>query len=147
MKNFFDPSAPQELEARIHKLTPDSKACWGRMNAAQMMSHCAAPMSVAVGEMKLKKTILVLLGRLVKKRTLSEKPFPKGSPTAKEYRRHDECNFDAEKKNFLELFHKIATGPSAVTCLDHPFFGKMTPEEWGRLLYKHIDHHLTQFGV
>jgi len=29
----------------------------------------------------------------------------------------------------------------------HPFFGKMTSQQWSKAMYKHIDHHLQQFGV
>jgi hypothetical protein len=147
MKNFFDPSAPQELEQRIDKLTPRHTALWGRMNAAQMLSHCAAPMRVATGDLQLKKHPLWFLGRMFKKRTLGEKPFAKGSPTAREYRRTEPCDFDAEKQSLLEIFHKVARGPSTITCFDHPFFGKMNADEWGRLIYKHLDHHLNQFGL
>ncbi|MFD1127776.1 DUF1569 domain-containing protein [Paenibacillus provencensis] len=28
----------------------------------------------------------------------------------------------------------------------HPFFGKLTSEEWSIGLYKHLDHHLKEFG-
>jgi hypothetical protein len=26
-------------------------------------------------------------------------------------------------------------------------FGKLTASEWNIMMYKHLDHHLTQFGV
>jgi hypothetical protein len=29
----------------------------------------------------------------------------------------------------------------------HPMFGKMTADQWGRSMWKHLDHHLRQFGV
>ena len=31
--------------------------------------------------------------------------------------------------------------------LEHPKFGPLTQSEWGRLAWKHRDHHLRQFGV
>jgi hypothetical protein len=31
-------------------------------------------------------------------------------------------------------------------CLVHPFFGKLTAEQAGRIAYKRIDHHLSQFN-
>jgi uncharacterized protein DUF1569 len=147
MKTFFDPSAPQELENRIQKLTAESKPSWGKMSAAQMLSHCAAPMRVATGDAELGKHPLRFIGRILKKQILGEKPFGKGAPTSKEYRRTEECDFHKEKESLFEIFHKIATGPSSITCFHHPFFGPMTAEDWGRLIYKHMDHHLNQFGV
>lgn len=47
----------------------------------------------------------------------------------------------------MESFNKLATGRSSITCHEHPFFGKMTGEDWGHLMYKHLDHHFRQFGV
>jgi len=38
-------------------------------------------------------------------------------------------------------------GPQCCTKHPHTFFGQMTPEEWATLMYKHLDHHLRQFGV
>ncbi len=46
------------------------------------------------------------------------------------------------------LIDKFAAGGAAgCTKNPHSFFGKMTPEEWAILMYKHLDHHLRQFGV
>ena len=39
------------------------------------------------------------------------------------------------------------TDKSELVSRPHPFFGKMTAEEWGMLGYKHLDHHLKQFDV
>ncbi|NND11366.1 MAG: DUF1569 domain-containing protein, partial [Flavobacteriaceae bacterium] len=29
----------------------------------------------------------------------------------------------------------------------HPSFGYYTKDQWGKTQYKHLDHHLRQFGV
>lgn len=57
-------------------------------------------------------------------------------------------DFETEKENLKEkliIFQK--KGPTACTERPHPFFGKLTPEQWGKGIYKHLDHHLQQFGV
>lgn len=60
----------------------------------------------------------------------------------------EEKEFETEK---AKLKQKIVTfqtsGPEKCTSHPHPFFGKLTPEQWGKGLYKHLDHHLNQFGV
>ena len=57
-------------------------------------------------------------------------------------------NFDDEKTKAIELIQKLSTvGPTGVTKDKHPFFGKLSPEEWDTLTVKHLDHHLRQFGV
>ena len=38
-------------------------------------------------------------------------------------------------------------GPRVCTTHPHPFFGRLTPAEWAIQQYKHLDHHLRQFGA
>jgi hypothetical protein len=40
-----------------------------------------------------------------------------------------------------------AAGPQGCTTHPHAFFGSLTPDEWAILMYKHLDHHLRQFGA
>ncbi|MEZ4962760.1 MAG: DinB family protein [Saprospiraceae bacterium] len=149
MKSFFDKNHQQELLQRLDKLTPGTQPQWGRMTPAQMLAHCAAAFKTPTGELQLKPYPwpMKMLGRLIKKSILSEKPYKKNSPTAAEFLVRDEKDFSTEKQNFLEAFHKLAAGPQVVKITDHPFFGKMTADEWGRHMYKHTDHHFTQFGL
>jgi Protein of unknown function (DUF1569) len=147
METFFDKSNQEQFKQRFEKLTAVSGSQWGKMSSAQMLSHCSAPMQVAIGELQMKKHPLRFLGSILKKSLLGEKPFSKNSPTAREFVRTQDCDFDAEKQKFMTVFNKFAQGPSAITCFNHGFFGKMTEDEWGRLIYKHLDHHLKQFGV
>ena len=46
---------------------------------------------------------------------------------------------------YIEKFQ--AGGEEKCTTYPHPFFGKVTPREWSIGMYKHLDHHLRQFGV
>ncbi len=84
---------------------------------------------------------------MIKKSIMSEKPYSKNSPTAKELLVRDERDFEMEKRNFTENFQKLAAGPQVVKVLKHPLFGSMSAEEWGRHIYKHTDYHFGQFGV
>jgi hypothetical protein len=79
---------------------------------------------------------------------LTTKPFKKNSPTAKEYVVVGEQNFDSEKQRLLNLVDIFAKqGAVLAEGRKHPFFGKLTIIEWNILTYKHLDHHLQQFGV
>jgi hypothetical protein len=63
-------------------------------------------------------------------------------------KRADERDLGKERERLLGLIDKFAAGGAAgCTKNPHSFFGKMTPEEWAILMYKHLDHHLRQFGV
>ncbi len=149
MKSFFDAASQQELLKRLEKLTIDTKPQWGKMNAAQMLAHCGVAFKTATGEVQLKPMpfIFRVVGPMIKKSVLSEKPYRKNAPTAPEFLIPSDMDFAVGKQNFEEGFRKLAVGPQVVKTLKHPFFGKMTTEEWGRHLYKHTDYHFGQFGI
>jgi len=149
MKNFFNPADTQEILNRIEKLTPETQHRWGKMDVAQMMAHCSIILRIARGLDKPRRRILgVLLGWAVKEIYFGEKPFPRNSPTDTTFVVADKKVFAEEKQKLIE--HIIAFsqgGPAACTTHPNPFFGKLTPDEWARGQYKHVDHHLQQFGV
>jgi hypothetical protein len=150
MKNIFNESDRNELLARIEKLNAESKALWGTMNVAQMLAHASEAAKLPTGEIQTKSVgfPISLLGRLLKSKVLGEGPFRKNSPTAPEIKITDPREFQKEKANFISAIQKLgALGEKGVKNQNHPFFGKMTPSEWGRINYKHADHHLSQFGV
>lgn len=149
MKSIFDPAENDSIISRIHQLTPESKALWGKMNAAQMLSHCQAPMDVAYGKLSLKANpIIALLGRLMKNKILNESEFKKNSPTAPAFIRNTPCDFENSKSELIHKIRRLASeGEHIIVTHKHPFFGKMSNEEWDILMWKHMDHHLRQFGV
>lgn len=147
MNTFFDEASRARLSERLQKIDAGTAALWGRMSAAQMLAHCTATLQMPVGDLQVKRSFLCLIGWIFKGMIHSDKPFSKSSPTAPEFVIRDERDFVAEKKRFLEAFQRLAQGPTTITCHNHPFFGKMTSHDWGCLVYKHLDHHLRQFGA
>lgn len=149
MKTIFNLSEQQNVRERLEKLTPETKGLWGKMNVAQMLAHCANAMQMPTGDIPVKNSpfLLRLIGGLIKNKAINDTPFGKGSPTAPEMKVIDPKEFAAEKERFLKALEKISKGESVVKLEKHPFFGKMSPQEWGRLNYKHTDHHFQQFGV
>jgi hypothetical protein len=148
MKNIFDAPDQLELLQRMEKLTPQTKNIWGQMNVSQMLCHCTKAMQMPTGEIRPKPEAIRFLGQFLKKAVLGEGQFRKNSPTSNELKITGQHEFDIEKQNFLRAFEKLTKGGEAgVVAEKHPFFGKMKPQEWGRINYKHIDHHFSQFGV
>ena len=151
MKNLFDGTVANEVKTRLRELGPQSERRWGKMTAAQMLAHCAVSMQWAVGEIVPEKGPLPvrLMGRLVKPMVFrNEDPLRKNSPTAKSLIIADQRDLGKERDRLSGLIDRFtAGGAAACTGNPHPFFGKMTPEEWAILMYKHLDHHLRQFGV
>lgn len=150
MTNLFQAATADKVKSRIAQLRPDSARLWGKMTPAQMLAHCAASMEDAVG---MTSPPRIFIGRLVgplAKRSLiyTDEPMRKNSPTAKGLRVTDERDFDTERQRLLGVVDCFATGgPEKCTKHPHSFFGSLTPPEWSSLMYKHLDHHLRQFGV
>ena len=146
MKDLFDDSSRREITERVNKLSPDSKPIWGKMSVAQMLAHNVIPMELALQNKKPSRLFMgKIFGGFIKKILLSPKPFKKNSFTPKEFKIDTEQNFNEQKKNLLAAINKFQKG--AITDKVHPFFGEMSETEWGQLQYKHLDHHLQQFGV
>jgi Protein of unknown function (DUF1569) len=142
--------APENAAAiqRIEALDAGARPQWGKMTCAQMLAHCQKPLQVAAGELKLKRRLIGrLLGGWAKKKfVVSDAPFKPNSPTDPDFRIRDERDFEREKASLIALVKRY--GEQGVVTRDpHPFFGPMSTAEWDRLLSKHLDHHLRQFGV
>ncbi len=151
MKNLFDAAVTYQVKTRLGKLEPHNERRWGKMTAAQMLAHCSASMQWAVGEVVPEKGSLParLMGRLVKPMVFrNEDPIRKNSPTAKSLIVMDEREFGKERDRLSGLIDQFTVrGAAGCTSNPHTFFGQMTPEQWAILTYKHLDHHLRQFGV
>ena len=149
MNRIYNANDNKELIERINKLTPESKALWGKMNSAKMLSHCHGPIDVAFGDLNLKANFFMqLLGKMFKNKVLNSAEFKKDSPTAPAFIRNYECDFEQSKAGLIQRINKFSEqGNKVIKTTKHPFFGEMTLNEWDKLHVMHLNHHLNQFGV
>lgn len=150
MKSLFDSPEATDILTRLEALKADSPRLWGTMTPAQAMAHCAGVCDMAVGTLNPPRAFVGrLLGPLVKRLALdNDKPFGHGSPTAPQLVVKDDRQFETERTRLGNLLRQfIAGGRAGCSTHPHTFFGRLTPDDWGHLLYKHTDHHLRQFGV
>ena len=150
MKSIFDEETYKESLARINKLTADTQPQWGKMNSAQMLSHCCEIQDVANGkDLKGTPFLVKLFKNMVRKSVVGPKPYKKNSPTHPQYKMDGSpCDFDTEKNRLSAAMDKFYNeDPEILAQIIHPLFGKMTREEKGWAMYKHLNHHLDQFGV
>jgi hypothetical protein len=147
MNSIFDQTANDDMIARINKLTPESQALWGKMSVDQMLKHTNQALIVAFGENTIKVNFLLrLLGRMMKNKVFNAE-FKKNSPTAPEFIFKESYDFEASKKELITNYSRFAKGHESIKITNHPFWGKMTFEDWDKLMWNHVDHHLRQFGV
>ncbi len=145
-KNLYSDDVYQAAIGRIEKLSATTQPQWGSMNAAQMLAHCAEIQEVANGKALSNTPFVVKLFKgMIRKMVLSEKPYPRNSRTHPQYIQATDQDFETEKHRLLAALaqFKAEEGLSK----PHPLFGAMTPDEKGWGMYKHLDHHLGQFGV
>ncbi len=150
MTSLYEPATAATVKQRIAQLRPDSQRQWGKMAPAQALAHCSEAMLWAVGEVRPPRMFIGrVLGGLLKSRVLAEQePMRKNSPTAKSLVIAGDRDLPTEQQRLCGLIERFAsTGPAGCTTHPHSFFGPLKPEEWAALMYKHLDHHLRQFGV
>src|SRR5215212_9617830 len=136
------------LISRMQLLTASSSARWGKMNVAGMLQHLRLSARMALGELPVasvnKRPFQMFpLKHLI----IYVFPFPKGAPTAVELKPDGAASFDDERAMVVSLLEQIGAGPREGTGPAHPLFGPMSRREWAVTMYKHVDHHLKQFGV
>jgi hypothetical protein len=150
MNNLFDLARVTEIKQRIASLKPDSERRWGKMAPTQMLTHCARAMEMATGEAKPPRMFIGrLIGRKIGTLVLrDDKPLRRSAPTSRELVVKDDPDFEAGRARLVAAIDRfVAQGPAGCTTHPHTFFGRMTPDEWAILTYKHLDHHLRQFGA
>ncbi len=149
LKSLYNPEVYAECLGRLAKITAESAPQWGKMSAAQMFAHCTEVQLVTNGEKDLKSPLLMKLFKSrIRKTAFGDVPYAKNSPTAAQYVIKDEKDFQQEKKHLLTAlatFHNME--PAVAEHIAHPFFGKIPLDERGWGMYKHLNHHLVQFGV
>ncbi|GHN00158.1 hypothetical protein WSM22_16470 [Cytophagales bacterium WSM2-2] len=148
MKTLFDFNVSVTMIDRIQKISPESSRQWGKMDVSQMLAHCGNALDMAMGTTKPKRVFIGrILGPLFKGHYTNEEPFDKSSPTSEEIKVVESRDFNTEKSRLLSLVKKFSEGGEKnATTHPHPFFGLLKPSEWGIGMYKHLDHHLRQFG-
>lgn len=150
MKNIFDPPATAELIHRINSLNSETKPLWGKMSVDQMLAHCCVAYEMAFTDKHPKPNALMrfVLKSFVKNGVVNEVPYKKNIKTATQFIIKDRKNFEEEKARLINyLDHTCNLGSDHFEGKESLSFGPMTSIEWNNQFYKHLDHHLTQFGV
>jgi Protein of unknown function (DUF1569) len=149
MKTVFNESLRQDLLARIGRITPESKPRWGKMNAEQMLAHLVEAMKLGTGELKVKSKNLFWRKPPFRQLIIYLLPWPKGAPTVPELvrRESDAGTIERSRAELARLVNDVAGRAKQTEWPEHPAFGNLGRRGWGVLAWRHVDHHLRQFGV
>jgi hypothetical protein len=146
MKSLFDKAAYNEVCERLDKLSEDSSPLWGRMTAGQMVWHCQFPLKLAIKNKKTEQNPNPLLRWFFKRSLYSDKPWRKNLPTVRQAKAVEPKDFAEEYPKLLQLIEEVHNLRERENWNPHPMFGTFTKQQWGQMQYKHLDHHLRQFG-
>jgi hypothetical protein len=145
MPTLLDSAERAALLRRLHQLQPDSRPKWGRLTAPAMVCHLADACRVGLGDVPAKRVDTLprrtLLKWLVVYSPLA--PPPGKIETAPEMLTSAPTTWAEDVATVERLVERMAATPVAAA---HPFFGPLSRGGWGRLSWKHLDHHLRQFG-
>lgn len=150
LPNIYDKHVAQDLINRINKLTPATQPLWGKMNASQLMAHCCVTYEYIFDERNDKPNFFMkfILKSLVKNKVVSEEPYAKNSQTGPAFIMADNKDFEKEKARLINYINKVSEkGEPFFVNKESNSFGVLNTTEWNNMMYKHLDHHLRQFGV
>lgn len=147
MKSIFDKATRDELIHRINSLNESSNSVWGKMNLFQMLKHCTLWDEWIQGKTTYNRVLSGrILGKIMLKNALkNDAPLQRNTPTIPSLiTKEKNGDIATQKAEWISRIEKYAnySNPTFV----HVFFGKMTTEQIGYFVYKHIDHHLRQFN-
>ena len=148
MQSLFEPAAQKAISDRLNALPATAVRQWGKMDAAQMLAHCSAALEVGTGDRSRPQAFIgKIFGPFVRSSLLGDKAFGRNSPTDPTFVVADARDFARERERLAALIARFCErGAPAAGKQVHSFLGRMSGDEWGVLMYKHLDHHLCQFG-
>lgn len=148
MKTVWHDATRREIGDRLTRLTADRKADWGRMSSQQMLCHLNRSIAMATGELAVPGRWTPFRLPILKQFILYYAPFPKNVPTAPELRVTSTPNaWEREVADFSATLDRFAARRQETGWPPHPAFGPLSAQQWGVLVYRHVDHHFRQFGV
>jgi len=150
MKDIFNSTDVEDIKTRINALSSTTTPQWGKMSVDQMLAHLNVAYDMAYTDQYKKPGAIgkLFLKLFVKKAVVGPKPYPKNGRTAPDFIISDQRDFEAEKKKLLSYIDKTRDlGKTHFENRESHSFGPLSSNEWNVLFSKHLDHHLTQFGV
>ena len=147
MKSIFNQNDRQELLDRIGKLTPNSQRQWGKFTPDRMVAHLIDSLHVSFGE-KPATIKSSFMSNPIARWIIIRMPWPKGkAETVPEMLTRPPGEFKADISTLRELVNAAAQRGPEGKWATHPAFGDISGKTYGALIYKHFNHHLTQFSV
>ena len=147
MPMIHNPAFRESAKSRVKALGPGAERRWGKMSVDQMLWHVNCGLENALGRYPIAKIKMPLPNALMKL-VVIHVPWRKGNtPTAPELVAKGSRDFAGERSKTLKLLDEFAARPMEGPWGESAFLGPMKGRDWSRLMGKHLDYHLQQFGA
>jgi hypothetical protein len=147
MKSIWQDESRKELSVRVGSLTWDRSAAWGTFTAPKMVCHLADSLRMAMGDLPVKSKYLPIRYSPLKQLIIYVLPFPRGASTAPELLTRQPSEWAQDIADLRTLLDRAGGMSTTDQWPEHPLFGRLSRRAWGVLIYRHMDHHLRQFGA
>ncbi|SHH57588.1 DUF1569 domain-containing protein [Flavobacterium defluvii] len=150
MQNIFLKQDCDQFINRINNLKADSQPLWGKMSVDKMLAHCNVTYEMVYDNIHSKPNIFIrlILKLLAKKAIVNETPYSRNINTAPQFIIAGNRNFEKEKNRLISYILKTQElGENEFQGKESLSLGKLNSKEWNNMFAKHLDHHLSQFGV
>ncbi|MDM1555573.1 DUF1569 domain-containing protein [Chryseobacterium indologenes] len=148
-KNLLKKETTDFIIERVQNLSVAHQSQWGTMTASEMLLHCNSCNRQILEESRgnkktaIKQYLLRILALYI---APDFKKNIQGEPEHNTRGKSTDLDFEKYKNEFIDLIRQFPLNTKPLT-LSHPAFGNISTYEWGIAAYKHMDHHLRQFGV
>ncbi len=150
LPDIFTKEVSEEIISRINKLNSSTQPKWGKMSVAQMLAHCSVTYEYMYEDKHKKPGFIMglMLKLMVKPMVVNEVAYKPNNRTAPAFIITDERDFEKEKQRLTEFIRRTQQhGGAHFDGMESHSFGALNKTEWNNMMYKHLNHHLTQFGV
>jgi len=153
MKTIAAPGVLAALLGRLGALRPDTPRLWGTLTPGEMLSHLADSSASVLGRRRAAGPSAPAASRPFRKWVglYTALPWPKGLMTSPSVDpRADGTRpgeFEEDRGRVIAGLEDLAAAPAAALSPAHSHFGTMSRRDWHRWAYRHVDHHLRQFGL
>jgi hypothetical protein len=148
LPTLFDPRVRESILGRISRLTPDRKALWGRFTAPEMVCHMSSALRQGLGELQAGPPSGRFAWFPMNWIVIHVVPWPKGkAKSPPEFLATRPTTWETDVGRLRDLVERSSARGPAGPWPASLEFGRISGRSWGVLEYKHLDHHLRQFGM
>jgi hypothetical protein len=138
---------------RINNLKSSSTPLWGKMTVNEMVCHISDPFRDLLKIRITKNTTPFFLTPILRMMVLGRMAHGKNMPTSKPYLQGEKGQgtkpkgFDTDIEDLKKLYNQYISQDPNEKLGCHGALGNINREQANRYIWKHLDHHLRQFGV